>query len=246
MKKLTIVTSLYKGKNYIESFLQNITNQTIWDQCELFILDANSPDGEFEYIKPYMEKYNNIRYERLDETVGVYQAWNYIIKNSNSEYLTNANVDDLLYPDFVEKHVEFLDSNNNIDVAYCFNIHTHYYELPKNREGEIWETGDFDLKAMLNCNLPQNHPVWRRSLHNKYGYFSEDYCSASDWEFWLRCATLGSKYKLIPEILGVYYRNPEGMSSNFFNMERNLSEIKSIRQKYIDILSFLCSSNNNS
>ena len=246
MKKVTIVTSLYKGKNYIESFLQNITNQTIWDQCELFILDANSPDGEFEYIKPYMEKYNNIRYERLDETIGVYQSWNYIIKNSNSEYLTNANVDDLLYPECIEKHVEFLDSNNNIDAAYCFNIHAHYYELPKNRGGEIWETGDFSLKTMLNCNLPQNHPVWRRSLHNKYGYFSEEYSSGSDWEFWLRCATLGAEYKLIPEILGVYYRNPDGVSSNFFNMERNVSENMKIRQKYIGILSFLCSGNNNS
>ena len=245
MKKVTIVTSLYKGKNYIESFLQNITNQTIWDQCELFILDANSPDGELEYIKPYMEKYNNIRYERLDETIGIYQSWNYIIKNSNSEYLTNANVDDLLYPDCIEKHVEFLDLNNNIDVAYCFNIHLDYYELPANRIGDIWETTDFDLEAMLNCNLAQNHPVWRRSLHDKYGYFREEYFSASDWEFWLRCATLGSKFKLIPEILGMYYRNPEGMSSNFFNMKRNVSEIKKIRQEYIDMLSFLCLKSDN-
>jgi hypothetical protein len=243
MKKVTIITSLYKGRTYIESFLKNITDQTIWDQCELFILDANSPDGEIDYIKPYIEKHNNIRYERLDRVISIYEAWNYIIKNSNSEYLTNANVDDLLYPDCIEKHVELLDSYKDIDVAYCFNIHTNYYELPKNKDGEIWATGDFNLRDMLNCNLPQNHPVWRRSLHNKFGYFSEDYSSGSDWEFWLRCSVLGSKYKLIPEILGVYYRNPEGVSSNFFNMERNLSENREILQKYIDILSYLSVNN---
>ena len=29
-------------------------------------------------------------------------------------------------------------------------------------------------KLMLQCNLPHNHPVWRRSLHDKFGYFSTE------------------------------------------------------------------------
>ena len=46
MKKVTIITSLYKAEKYLKSFLENIVKQTIFDDCELFLLDGNSPENE--------------------------------------------------------------------------------------------------------------------------------------------------------------------------------------------------------
>ena len=75
--------------------------------------------------------------------------------------------------------------------------------------------------------------MWRRSLHEDFGYYNtDDYVSASDWDFFLKCAIGGVKMKLIPEVLGVYYNNPEGMSTKAENMERNLKEVEVIRNKY--------------
>ena len=42
--KISIITSVYDGDDYIESFLEDITRQTIFkDKCELIMVNANSP-----------------------------------------------------------------------------------------------------------------------------------------------------------------------------------------------------------
>ena len=56
--------------------------------------------------------------------------------------------------------------------------------------------------------------------------------SASDYDFWLRCTCEGSQFCLIPKILGLYYRNPEGMSTKELNMPRYLQEVADIQEKY--------------
>ena len=69
----------------------------------------------------------------------------------------------------------------------------------------------FSPKAMLRGNLPHNNPMWKRTLHDKFGYFNENYRSASDWEFWLTCVVGGSKFVKCDNPLGVYYFNPKGI-----------------------------------
>lgn len=243
MNKVTIISSLYKAEKYLSNFLNNIVAQSIFDQCEVYLVDGNSPEKEHEIVKPYLDKYKNIRYEKLDQDPGIYSCWNLAIEKTNSEYITNANVDDRLFPLSIEKHVRLLDSQSDIDVAYCYNVKSTTPNMhPSMLRGNepIFTTGEFSIENMLKANLPHNHPVWRRSLHNKFGYFNtEDYVSGSDWEFVLRCAVGGVKMKLIPQVLGMYYDNPEGMSTKPENMERNLKEVDDIRNKYTSMLELI-------
>jgi len=129
MKRITIITSLYKASSYLEGFLENIVQQTFFSKCKLFLLNANSPENEDKIIAPYLNEYaDNILYEKLDEDPGLYECWNYMIRNTKTEYITNANVDDKLFPTCIEEHVNFLDENKDIDVAYCFNATTYDQE----------------------------------------------------------------------------------------------------------------------
>jgi len=242
MKKVTILTSLYKASAYLDGFLENMTEQTMFNDCLLYLIDANSPENEHEIVKPYLEKYDNIKYEKITEDPGVYGCWNKMIKSSESQYITNANVDDRLFPSCIEKHVETLDNQSDIDVAYCYNAIVHeknisYKDITENGvfncDVQLFPTESYSLNALKQYNLPHNHPMWRRSLHEKWGYFEEGkYVSGSDWDFWLRCGCDGVKMKLIQNVLGVYYKNPEGISTKEENMERNLQEVREIREKY--------------
>ena len=65
---------VYNGDEFIEGFLADITRQTIFDQCELIIINANSPGNEEPVIKKYMAQYPNIVYKRLDQ--GSRNLWN--------------------------------------------------------------------------------------------------------------------------------------------------------------------------
>jgi hypothetical protein len=78
--------------------------------------------------------------------------------------------------------------------------------------------------------------MWRRNVHENHGYFDEEFRSAGDWEMWLRASTAGSKFMKIDSVLGVYYFNPEGISTNFENLGWKQEEEKKIYLKYKEML----------
>ena len=242
---VTIVTSLYEGEKYIKSFLENMIAQTIFDQCQLFIVDANSPQKEYEITQNYLELYPNIRYLRLDKRIGIYEAWNLAIKESDSEFITNANVDDLHRHDALELKVKALRENPEVDVAYS----DVYYSFLPNLPFEIAEKCNLKTNLptankfnLLNFNSPHNSPIWRRLLHQKIGYFDPTYKSAGDYEFWLRAAFSGSFFLKITEPSVLYYYNPKGMSTK--NTTPSIDEAMKIRTIYQNLLDFKQTSEN--
>ena len=87
---------------------------------------------------------------------------------------------------------------------------------------------------MLRGNPPHCMPMWRKSLHERHGFFEEKYRSASDWEFWLRCTLEGVEMKKINKPLGLYYFNPKGMSTNQEHNEWKRKEEREIFSKYMN------------
>ena len=67
-------------------------------------------------------------------------------------------------------------------------------------------------------------PMWKKKLHDKFGYFSLDYRYANDWDMWLRFVNGGVKFKKIKEPLGLYYFNPDGNSTSKENFNKKIKE----------------------
>ena len=215
---LAIITFLYKGRKYIHPFLKNITEQTVFNQCELIIVDANSPENEAELIEKYIQCFPNIRYIKLEERIGIYAAWNLAIKESNSDFITNANVDDLHRKDAFELKINALKSNSEIDVVYSDVFYSFMenlsFDVIANANLKTNFTSEATKSTLLQYNFPHNAPMWRRSLHQKIGYFDTQYKSAGDYEFWLRAAFEEYSFMKIDDIVSVYYNNPGGISTN--------------------------------
>jgi glycosyltransferase involved in cell wall biosynthesis len=221
LPKISLITSVYDADDYIEQLMIDVTRQTIFkDKCEWVILNANPKGKDFEekIILEYIEKYpDNIVYKRLEEDPGIYDTWNMAIRISTGEFITNINCDDRRAPDGLEKQAKLLVSNSDVDLVYndSFLVREPNVMWEDIKPGvERYNFEQFSKEAMLRGNLPHNNPMWRREVHEKYGYFNQYYKSAGDWDFWLRCAFGGSRFKKHPETLGVYYFNPTGMSTN--------------------------------
>ena len=235
---ISLITSVFKAGDHIEQLMEDVTRQTIFkEKCEWIILNANEAgDPEEDVILKYVEKYpDNIKYKRLDEDKGVYATWNEAIKMSTGEYITNMNCDDRRAPSALAQQANMLYTNEKVDLVYndsyvSYEANTMFEDVPANITRYNFE--QFSLDAMLRGNMPHNNPMWKRRVHDKYGYFNEEYRSASDWEFWLKCAFGGAQFKKLPNILGVYYFNPEGISTNVFNERWKREEEKAIFKKY--------------
>ena len=245
LPKISLITSVYNAADYIEGLMEDTTNQTIFeDKCEWVILNANPPgeNKEEEIIKKYVEKYpNNIIYERLEEDPGVYATWNLAIEKSSGEYVTNINCDDRRRMDGLEQQAALLYATPDVDLVYNDSYvvrepNLAWKEVDKHSTSR-YNFEEFSVDAMMRGNLPHNNPMWRKSLHDKHGMFEEKYRSASDWEFWLRCAYGGAKFLKHPEVLGVYYFNPTGVSTNLEHDESKREEEKEIFMKYMKLRS---------
>ena len=237
LPKISIITSVYNGDKYIRNFMENITRQTIFEShCELIMINANSPGSEEEVIKEYMERYpSNIRYEKLDKDPGIYAVWNRAIEMSTGEYITNANLDDVRREDCIELQATAMFLNPEVGLVYNDNYQSHEPNLEFGSDKILTRyisPNSVDLGLMLRGNAPHNSPMWRKEIHNKYGVFDEQYKSAGDWEMWLRGLSQGMKIKKIHLPLGVYYFNPEGISTNKENESWKRKEEQIVYSKY--------------
>lgn len=214
--RVSIITSLYKGGEFIQGFMEDITQQTIFSDCELIIINANSPDNEEVIITSYLQKYENIKYIRLEEDPGLYAVWNLAIKISQAPYITNANVDDRLRFDCYELHANALDAHKEVDLVYsdAYITENPNETFDTRSSQKRLDIPSFSLKKLKGQCLPNNHPMWRRSVHENFGFFDETLKIAADWDFWLHIATKGSLFLKIDQPLGLYYNNPKGLSTD--------------------------------
>ncbi len=213
---VSAIASLYKGRRFLEGFLETIASQTIFDRSELIIIDANSPENEEEIITSYREIYPNIVYKRINYRIGIYDAWNVGVQMARGKYLTNTNLDDLRRRDSFEIQASALDRNPCADVAYQDFLYSFDASL------SFDEVARFEFKSelpivtannLLVFNSPHNAPMWRKSLHGELGLFDTSFKSAGDWEFWLRCLWKGKKFYKTNTPHVVSFQNPEGIST---------------------------------
>lgn len=214
---VSIITSLYRGGDFIENFLDNITQQTIFaDHCELLIIDACSPEGEQEKAERYLRRFPNIRYRREATRVGIYEAWNICIREARGAYCTNANLDDCRRVDSLELQASTLEALSFVDVVYQNVLYSYGENMPFpeiERFGFATDLPIISRYNLLEFNSPHNGPMWRKRLHDEVGLFNTDYKSAADFEFWMRCVVAGKTFYKINDPHVAYYVNPRGLST---------------------------------
>lgn len=236
--KCSIFCSLFKGQNFIDGYLENVLQQTIFADTEFLILDCNSPQNEHEKILPLSNKYPNIKYVKLDKDPGLYAAWNIAIKMCSAPIIGNWNVDDRKSCNGLEILYKRLERKPIVDIVYGITyvstIANEKYE--DNEYSSIYPYLPHSLSNLLKNNSPHCMPLWRKSIHEKFGYFDESYMSAADGEFWLRCAFGGAVLELVNHPVGLYYHNPTGVSTNPEHLQKCLQEVHRSREKYITML----------
>lgn len=234
----SIFCSFYKGENFIQSYLENLLDQSIFSQIEFIFLNCNSPENEEKYILPFAAQHSNIKYHNLDQDPGLYAAWNYAIKLCSSDIIGNWNIDDRKNREGLEILLHQFDKDPELDIAYGLTYVSHIpnEKYLDNSYNEIYPYLPHSFENLLRNNSPHCMPLWRKSLHDRFGYFDTNYLTAADGDFWLRCAVGGATIKMVNHPVGLYYENPTGRSTNPETLEQMIGEVRSMRNKYLAYL----------
>jgi glycosyltransferase involved in cell wall biosynthesis len=236
--KCSLFCSFYKGEKFIEGYLEDVLKQTIFKDTEFIFLDCDSPENEKKYIIPLADKYENIKYHKLNEDPGLYPAWNIAIKLCSAKIIGNWNIDDRKSINSTELLLKEFDRYPQLDVSYGMTyVSTKANETyEENNYTKVYPCAPHSLENLVRNNSPHCMPLWKKDLHDRFGYFDTSYSSAADGEFWLRCAFNGAIMKMLNHPVGLYYHNPQGRSTNPETMRELLEEVKRSREPYIKLL----------
>lgn len=231
---LTALVSVYNAGRFIDGLLADLLAQTMIERLEVLVVDAASPTNEGAAVRALMRDRPDldIGYLRTHERESCAATTNRAVLAARAPYLTMANADDRHRPDALEILVGVLDQRPEVDLVYADCAVTE-----SENEDPVTSTAvvgylswpDFDPRSLFgNCYVgPQ--PVYRRSLHDRFGLYDESYL-ANDYEFYLRCVRFGVRFLHVPEVLGLYLRSPHGIEHS--NQARILDDSERARAKH--------------
>jgi SAM-dependent methyltransferase len=237
--RASIIASLYRSSDFLDSYLGNLLEQTIFEECEFCLVLVDPSSEELHLATSFAQNFSNVKLKVIPELIGIYKAWNFAIEMSRSPYLTNANADDLRRRDSLELQVNLLDRFNWVDVVYQDFYYSYdstlawEYVAAVNARCELSHVSPASL--LSGVNAPHNAPMWRKSLHGELGMFDETLQSASDYDFWLRCAQAGKQFFKIRDPHVAYFLNPNGLSTQADGP--GSTEPRIVQERYSHLLS---------
>ncbi len=115
--KVSIVMASYNHELYVKEAILSVLNQTLQD-FEIIITDDGSSDDTVKMIKEINDK--KIILTIFLENQGACSALNNSIKQARGKYIAVMNSDDVWVHNKLEKQVNFLENNNEIDAVFSF------------------------------------------------------------------------------------------------------------------------------
>ena len=212
MPRITIISSLYNCISYLESFLEAVDTITNKDEIEMLLIHNSPTNEELAVINKNLPRFPFMKHVVVPRE-GLYATWNRGILLANSPYITNWNVDDVRLPDSLRNQADALDRNKDAALAYGDFVIVDTYGK---KEGRNVCEPEFDAN---NPTFFRHHHIgcfsmWRKDIHDKIGYFDEQFRLVADFDFQVRVARQYPMIK-IKEPLGFYLEGtPNNLSSN--------------------------------
>jgi len=232
--KVSVIVSLYNAASKLNFFLTCLNRQTLSrlrGQVEVILVDSGSPDREYEVIKEFVSKTPlNMLYVRSATRETIQAAWNRGIALAKGEYLVFLGADETLYPEALEVLARELDENPSLDWIMGNSLITEVDKHGLLVRDVMAYTRDGASKSNVyleTCYLSWVGGMYRKSIHERFGYYDESFRAAGDTEFKNRILS-HLNVKFIPQMLGLFLNYPEERTTQSPN-----AEIEDLRAWYI-------------
>lgn len=230
---VTVFMPIYNSEKYIAESLESILRQT-YRNLEIILVDDGSTDRSVEIVESYND--NRIKLIKNEKNMGIPYTRNVGLQNASGKFMAIMDSDDIALPERVEKQVEFLEKNPEIDV-----LGSYYYKFSdkKTREIRLNYIHPNEINIVLMFYSPISNPssMVRLETVRKHNLaYNLNYFVAQDYGFWVDISKVGGKIAVLPEFLLKYRTGHENITkkSHSKKTERRKQVLRSIHK---DILS---------
>ena len=192
--KLSIITATYNSAKHLPALIASLRAQTCQD-FEWVVADGNSTDGTVELLK----QVTDLKLSWVSQhDFGIYDAMNKAIQRSQSEYYLVIGSDDMLSENAVEKILANLQTEPKLDLLVG-NVYVN---------GKLIhvETGNsFIYGARAYVTTHSVGSVFRKQLHQEYGYYSKNFPILADGYFIKTIfANASLRVKYVDDVFGTF------------------------------------------
>lgn len=228
---VSVIIPAYNAARYIREALDSVSHQTFSSHEVIVINDGSTDTGELEQeLKGYPGQLLYIKHENR----GAAAARNVGLRSAKGEFVAFLDADDTWLPDFLDKQLKFLKSNN-ADFVYSDALLTG--------ESESAGRSFMDLQPSRGAVTPENllavkvtvltsTVVARKKCILEVGLFDEGLKRGQDFELWFRLARHGVRFVYQREVLAHHRIVESGLSGNFVSqLERSLAVLGAIKSR---------------
>jgi glycosyltransferase involved in cell wall biosynthesis len=183
---VSIVTPSLQQARFLPRCIESVLGQD-YPHVEYFVRDGGSTDGSVEILKSWGER---LKWSSGPDG-GQAAAVNAGLQQARGEIVAFLNSDDFLAPGAVSAAVRALNDHPDVDVVYGRAT------VVNENGGPIrpFPTRPFDREIFIeHCFISQPAAFWRKSVHDRFGYFDPKFDHTLDYEFWLRLMCGGAKF----------------------------------------------------
>jgi len=233
LPRVSVIVSLYRAANKLETFLRMLAQQP-WianGQAEVVFVDSHSPTDEYRIYQELAVSLGiKAIYARTAERETIQKAWNRGILLARAPYLAFLGVDEMVRPDCFALLAGELDNDPTLDWVQGNSVITEVDPHGTlQRDVMIYQRipYDQDLVYLETCYLSWVGSLYRKSIHDRCGYYDESFGAAGDTEFKNRVLPF-IKSKTLPLTLGVFLNYPEERAT-----QSPRAEIEDLRAWYL-------------
>lgn len=200
---VTIVTPFYNTGSVFWETHASIHGQTFQAWEWIIVDDCSTDAAALELLRKLEGSDPRIRVIRHEQNRGLAASRNTGVASASCEFVVLLDSDDMIEPTAIESWLWFL--RHHPGFAFVNGAVAGF-----GAEQFVVATGFREREAFLKENRVNCICMIRRSIYLETGGMDEQRRGGlEDWEFWLRCASLGHWGETLPELHGWYRRRSD-------------------------------------
>jgi glycosyltransferase involved in cell wall biosynthesis len=217
MAKVSVIMPAFNVAPYVSAAIESVIAQTMPD-WELLVVDDGSTDSTLVILEAFAAVDSRVRVFR-QSNAGISAARNHALRRADGEFIAVLDSDDLWEPTFLDAQLAIFATCPDVDVVtgngWFLGSGLHGQPArpwPDTRPQPTVTTMIEDETSVFIMS------IMRRAVYDTIGGFDERLRTNEDYEFWLRAAIAGFRFRRNDVPLGHYRRRYDSMSANDLRM----------------------------
>jgi glycosyltransferase involved in cell wall biosynthesis len=178
MPEVTIAIPFYNAEDYFEMAILSVLSQTFED-FTLLLIDDGSTDSSLKIAQKYLSD-KRVKIVSDGKNINLGNRLNSIPSMTETKFLARMDADDIMHPQRIEKQLNILNSNPDIDV-----LGTNAYSIDENNDvvGQRMVVSDGSLVSVTTFTHPTIIAKTEWFSKNPYDVLA---LRVEDSELWMR------------------------------------------------------------